>query len=195
MVGGSHPCLRGVSSQRGSTCGGRGTSIRGPISSGRSTPTLLRQDLATWRRTSGYSWRLLVLVGRGAGKASPAGPEFSLYQRIAITPIIGVHEPGSAPDHVRAVPESVLSVAQTSSHRQASRLEGPSSVQKFGYDAAHVRFTVTERCPGDPAFSGPSMLWRAFETRMRSTLRMTPGPGWRHLHRSRATSSTSGSST
>ena len=38
-------------------------------------------------------------------------------------------------------------------------------MQKFGYDAAHVRFTVTERCPGDPAFSGPSMLWRAFETR------------------------------
>ncbi len=107
--------------------------------------------------------------GGGAGKANPAGPEFSLYQRIAITPIIGVHEQrcqGSAPDHVQAVPESVLSVAQTLvASPGVEVLEGPSSVQKFGYDAAHVRFTVTERCPGDPAFSGPSMLWRAFETR------------------------------
>ena len=105
--------------------------------------------------------------GGGAGKAMPAGPDFSLYQRIAITPIIGVHEqPGTAPDHVQAVPESVLSVARTLvASPGVEVLEGPSSVQKFGYDAAHVRSTVTERRPGDPAFSGPSMLWRAFETR------------------------------
>ena len=73
-VGGSHPCLRGVSSQRGSTCGGRSTSIRGPISS-----PVLNTDLAPARSgdleahfvVPGDYW---YWWGGGAGKANPAGP-------------------------------------------------------------------------------------------------------------------------
>ena len=162
----------------------------------RPTPTLLRQDLATWRRI----WLFLATTGTG-GAVAPArptpGPEFSPYQRIA-TPIIGCtsrgargpRRPCAGRPGVRFVrrPDFVASPG-------VEVLEGPSSVQKFGYDAAHVRFTVTERCPGDPAFSGPSMLWRAFETRDEIDVEDdTPVPDG-DIYTSRATSSTSGSST
>lgn len=105
--------------------------------------------------------------GGGVGKACHAGacggPEMAPYIRVAMTPIIGVpgHRcQGPDPRPVRALPSSTLSVAQTLVDSPGiDVLESPRSVQRFGYDAVHVRFTVTEQCPSDTAF----VLWRAFE--------------------------------
>jgi hypothetical protein len=91
------------------------------------------------------------------------GPEFAPYIRVVITPIIGVHSlrcQSAEPEPVRALPSSSLSVAQELVvSPDVEVLEPPRSVQKFGFEAAHVRFTVTGRCPSEHAF----ILWRAFE--------------------------------
>jgi len=121
-------------------------------------------DLEAWFEIRGDYW---YWWGGGVGKACHAGacggPEMAPYIRVAITPITGVHGlrcQGPDPRPVQAVPSSPLAIA----HRLVvppgiDVLEAPRSVQKFGYDAAHVRFTVTEQCPSDQAF----VLWRAFE--------------------------------
>lgn len=118
-------------------------------------------DLEAWFSISGDYW---YWWGGGVGKARPSGgPEWAPYIRVGVTPIIGVHKQrcqGAAPDPVQAIPASVISVAENLvASPRITVLESPSSVQKFGYDAAHVQFTVTERCPGDMVF----VLWRASE--------------------------------
>jgi hypothetical protein len=119
-------------------------------------------DLEAWFEIPGDYW---YWWGGGVGKASHpgGGPEMAPYIRVAITPITGVHGrrcQGGEPAPVQALPSSPLAIA----HRLVvppgiDVLETPRSVQKFGYDAAYVRFTVTQQCPSDQAF----VLWRAFE--------------------------------
>jgi hypothetical protein len=116
-------------------------------------------DLEVWFVVPGggpwYWW------GGGVGMAGPVGPEMKPYIRIGIIPITGVQEQrcqGAAPERVQTLPGGVLSVAQTLvASPRIKVLEAPHSVQKFGRDAARVRFTVTQSCPGDRVFA----LWRA----------------------------------
>ena len=119
-------------------------------------------DLEAWFVIPGEHW---YWWGGGVGKASPpvSGPEMAPYIRVAITPIVGVHGQrcqGAEPTPVQALPSSPVSVAKTLvASPGIDVLAAPRSGQRFGYDAAHVRFTVTEQCPSNQAF----VLWRAFE--------------------------------
>lgn len=91
------------------------------------------------------------------------GPIGSTYIRVGVTPIAGVPQqrcPGLAPLPVQAVPESALPAARALVVSPGVEvLSAPSVVQKFGYEAAHVRFRVTQRCVGGQ----PVVLWRALE--------------------------------
>lgn len=96
-----------------------------------------------------------------ANRASttPAAP----YIRVAVTPISGVSPqrcPGMAYVPVQPVPASVLPAARALvAPAGVEVLAAPTRVHRFGYEAAHVRFRVTQPCPEGQ----PVVLWRAFQ--------------------------------
>ena len=91
--------------------------------------------------------------------ANPAAP----YIRVAVAPISGVSPqrcPGGAYMPVQPLPASVLSAVQALvAPAGVEVLAAPTRVHKFGYEAAHVRFRVTQPCAGGQ----PVVLWRAFQ--------------------------------